>query len=73
MVVLKGLQGGTRDPCVLLHKKEDILIFLHRVLLINSCIHFFVLPLLVPKNGHYNFSQPFCSCRICVKSGLPNF
>jgi len=40
---------------------------------VNKFLHFSVLPLLVSKNGHYNFSQPFCSCRICVKSGLPNF
>jgi len=40
---------------------------------INKFLHFSVLYLLVSKNGHYNFSQPFCSCRIRVKSGLPNF
>jgi len=32
-----------------------------------------VLTLLVLKNGPDNFSQLFCSCRICVKSSFLNF
>ena len=40
---------------------------------VNTFLLFCVLPLLISKNGHCNFSQAFCSCRICVKSGLPNF
>ena len=70
-VVREGLQCGTRDPSVLLHKKKTFCLSLSRF--VNKFLHFCVLPLLVSKNGHYNFSQPFCSCLICVKSGLPNF
>jgi len=40
---------------------------------VNKLLHFCVLLLLVSRNGHYNFSQPCCLCRICDKSGLPNF
>jgi len=37
LVVRKGLQGGTRDPSVLLHKKNTFR-FQWWDLLINSCI-----------------------------------
>jgi len=47
-------------------------VFTYRVLLISSCV-FVYFSYWFCKNGHYNFSQPFCSCRICVKSGLSNF
>jgi len=40
---------------------------------VDKLINFCVLSLLVFKNDHYNFSQPFCSCRICVYSGFPKF
>ena len=40
---------------------------------VNKFLHFCVLSLFVSKNDVYYFSQPFCSCCICVKSGLPNF
>ena len=70
-VVREGLQRGTRDPSVLVHKKKTFCFSLSRF--VNKFLHFCVLPLIVSKNGHYNFSQPFCSCRMCVKSGLPNF
>jgi len=36
LVEREGLQGGVRDPSVLLHKKHFV--FTYRVLLINSCI-----------------------------------
>jgi len=28
----------------------------------SKLLNFCVLPVFVSKNGHYNFSQPFCSC-----------
>ena len=40
---------------------------------VNKLLKFCVLSLLVFKNDHYNFSQPCCSCRICVYSGFPKF
>ena len=70
-MVHEGLQGGTQDSSVLLHKKKTFCFSLSRF--VNKFLHFCVLPLLVSNNGHYNFSQPFYSCRMCVKSGLPNF
>jgi len=68
----EDFQGGTRDPSVLLHKKNTF--GLHLCGSVNKFLHFYVLPLLVSKKWpYYNFSQPCCSCRICVKSGLPSF
>ena len=66
-----GLQGGTRDPSVLLRQKKTFCFYFSGSA--NKFLHFCVLPLLILKNGHYSFSQTFCSCRICVKSALPNF
>ena len=62
---------GTRDPSVLLHKKNTFCFHLSGS--VNKFLHFCVLPLLVSKNVHYSFSQPFYSCHMCVRSGLPNF
>ena len=70
-VVREGLQSGTRDPSVLLNKKNTFCFHLSNS--VNKFLNFCVLPLLVLKNGHYSFSQPCRSCRICVKSGLTNF
>ena len=57
-VVREGFQGGTGDPSVFLYKKNRF--FFHLSASVNKFLHFCVLPLLVSKNGHYNFSQPFC-------------
>lgn len=39
----------------------------------NKFQKFCALPLFVSKNGRNSFSQPFCSCRICINSDFPNF
>ena len=52
-------------------QKECILFSL--VGFVNKFLQFCVFPLLFLKNGHCNSSQPCCSRRICIKSGLPNF
>jgi len=58
LVVREGFQGGTRDPSVFLHKKNTFCF--HLSASVNKFLRFCVLPLLVSKNGHCNFSQPFC-------------
>jgi len=64
LVVREGLQGGTRDTSVLLHKKKTFCFCLSGS--VNILLYFCVLPLLILKNSHYHCSQAFCSCRICV-------
>jgi len=74
LMVREGLQSGTRKAYFLFFFTKYIftsIVFTYRVLL--RLLYFCVIALLVFKNGHYNFSQSFCSCRICVNSGFPNF
>jgi len=58
--------------CISSQKNEYTAIVFTWDLLIDSR-NFVHSPCWFFKNGLYNLSQPFCSCRICANSAFPNF